>query len=71
MKCEGDTHVQRCVGLHMRKLQRYCHSMLYFEAGDGFDVLVQVHVANAEIYVNMARAAAAHSPLCPAFHALI
>jgi hypothetical protein len=45
--------------------------MLYFEAGDGFDVLVQVHVANAEIYVNMARAAAAHSPLCPAFHALI
>jgi hypothetical protein len=45
--------------------------MLYFEAGDGFDVLVQVHVANAEIYVNMARAAAAHSPLCLAFHALI
>ena len=46
---EGDTHVERCLGLHVCKLQRCCHSMLCFEAGDGFDALVQVHVASAEV----------------------
>ncbi len=40
-KGEGDTHVERCVGLHACKLQRYCQGMLCFEVGDGFDVLVQ------------------------------
>ena len=53
-KGEGDTHVERCVGLHVCKLQQCCHSMLCFEAGDGFDVLVQVHVASAEFPVRLA-----------------
>jgi hypothetical protein len=51
VKGEGDTHVQRCVGLHVCKLQRYCKGMLCFVVGDGFDVLVQVHVASAEVPV--------------------
>ena len=34
-----DTHVERCVGLHVRKLQRYCQGILCFEVGDGFDAL--------------------------------
>ena len=53
-KGESDTHVERCVGLHVCKLQQCCHSMLCFEAGDGFDVLVQVHVASAEAPVRLA-----------------
>jgi len=36
-KGEGDTHVERCVGLHVCKLQRCCLNMLCFEVGDGFD----------------------------------
>jgi hypothetical protein len=48
-KGEGDTHVERCLGLHVCKLQRCCHNMLCFEVGDGFDVLVQVHVACAKV----------------------
>ena len=51
---EGDTHVERCIGLHVCKLQRCCHHMLCFEVGDGFDVLVQVHVASAEVPVRHA-----------------
>ena len=53
-KSEGDTHVERCIGLHGCKLQRCCHNMLCFEVGDGFDVLVQVHVASAEVPVRPA-----------------
>jgi len=53
-KGEGDTHVERCFGLHVCTLQRCCHSMLCFEVGDGFDVLVQVHVASAEFPVRSA-----------------
>ena len=54
VKGEGDTHVERCVGLHVCKLQRYCQGMLCFEVGDGIDVLVQVvlvqvHAASAEV----------------------
>jgi hypothetical protein len=41
---EGDAHIHRCVGLHVCKLERYCQSITCFEVGDGFDVLVQVHV---------------------------
>ena len=48
-KGEGDTHVERCLGLPVCKLQRCCQGMLCFEVGDGFDVLVQVHVASAEV----------------------
>ena len=54
MKGESDTHVERCVGLHVCKLQRCCQGMLCFEVGDGFDVLVQVHVASAKISVRPA-----------------
>jgi len=39
-KGEGDTHVERCVGLLVCKLERCCHNMLRFEVGDGFDALV-------------------------------
>jgi hypothetical protein len=53
-KGEGDTHVERCIGLQVCKLQRCCHNMLCFEVGDGFDELVQVHVASAEIPVRPA-----------------
>ena len=34
-KGESDTHVERCVRLHVCKLQRCCHIMLCFEVGDG------------------------------------
>ena len=51
---EGDTHVQCCVALHVCKLQRYCQGMTCFEVGDGCDVLVQVHVASAEVSVRPA-----------------
>ena len=54
VKGEGDTHVERCVGLLVCKLQRCCQGMLCFEVGDGFDVLVQVHVASAEVRVRPA-----------------
>ena len=54
VKGEGDTHVERCMGLQVCKLQRYCQGMLYFEVGDGFDVLVQVHVASAKVSVRPA-----------------
>ena len=47
VKGEGEAHVERYVGLHVCKLKRYCQGMLCFEVGDGFDVLVQVHVASA------------------------
>ena len=49
VKGQGDTHVERCVGLLVCKLQRCCQGMLCFEVGDGFDVLVQVHVACAKV----------------------
>ena len=42
LKGEGDTHPQGCVGLHACKLRRYCQGMLFFEVGDGFNLLVQV-----------------------------
>jgi hypothetical protein len=42
VKRKGDTHVERCVGLHVCKLQRYCQGMLCFEVGDGFEEQVQV-----------------------------
>ena len=48
-KGEGDTHVERCLGLPVCKLQRCCQGMLCFQVADGFDVLVQVHVASAEV----------------------
>ena len=32
-KGEGDTHAECCVGLHVCKLQRYCHGMLCFIVG--------------------------------------
>ena len=51
VKGEGDSHVERCVGLLVCKLQRCCQGMLFFEVGDGLDVLVQVHVASAEVSV--------------------
>ena len=54
VKGESDTHVERCVGLHVCKLQRCCQGMLCFEVGDGFIVLVQVHVASAEAPVRPA-----------------
>ncbi len=54
VKGEGDTHVERYVGLQVCKLERCCHHMLYFEVGDGFDVLVQVHVADPEVPVRLA-----------------
>jgi hypothetical protein len=44
VKGEGDTHVERCVGLHVCKLQRHCQGMLCFEVGDGVDVLLRVRV---------------------------
>ena len=50
VKGEGDTHVQRCAGLHECKLQRCSQSMLCFEVGDGFVVLVQVLGASAFAY---------------------
>jgi hypothetical protein len=46
MKGEGDTHIHRCVELHVCKLERYCQGMTCFEVGDGFDLLVQVHVTS-------------------------
>jgi hypothetical protein len=46
--------VERCVGMHVSKLQRCCHHMLCFEVGDCFDALVQVHVASAEVRVRLA-----------------
>ena len=51
-KGEGDTHVERCVPVC--NLQRCCHNMSCFEVGDGFDVLVQVHVASAKVPVRLA-----------------
>jgi hypothetical protein len=48
VKGEGDTNVHRCVEKHVCKLQRYCQDILCYEVGDGFIVLVQVHVASAE-----------------------
>jgi hypothetical protein len=54
VKGEGDTHVERCVGLHVCKLQRCCQGMLCFVVGDGFDVLVQVYVASAEVPIRPA-----------------
>ena len=54
VKDEGDTHVQRCVGLHMRKFSDIANIMLCFEMCDGFVVLVQVHVASAEVRVRRA-----------------
>ena len=51
VKRKSDTHVERCVGPRVCKLQRCCQGMLCFEVGDGFDVLVQVHVASAKISV--------------------
>jgi hypothetical protein len=42
------------VGLKLCKLQRQCQGMLCFEAGDGFDVLVQVHVESAEVPIRPA-----------------
>ena len=48
-KGEGDTHVERCSGLLVYKLQRCCQGMLCFDVGDCFDVLVQVHVASADV----------------------
>ena len=51
---EGDIHVQRCVGLHMRKFSDIANIMLCFEMCDGFVVLVQVHVASAEVRVRRA-----------------
>ena len=54
-KGEGDTHVERCVGLHVCKLQRCCHHMLCFEVGDGLtSKLVQMHVTSAEVLVHPA-----------------
>jgi hypothetical protein len=53
-KGESHTHVERCVGLHVCKLERHCQGMLCFEVSDGFDVLVQVHVASAEVSVRPA-----------------
>ena len=50
VKGEGDTHFERCVGLHVCKLQRCCQGMLCFDVGDGFDV--QVHVASAKVSVH-------------------
>jgi hypothetical protein len=54
VKGEGDTRFERCVGLPVCKLQRYCQGMLCFEVGDGFDEIVQVHVASAEVPVRPA-----------------
>ena len=54
MKGEGDTHVERCVGLLVCKLQRCCQGMLCFEVGDGFDEIVQVLVASSEVPVRPA-----------------
>jgi len=54
VKGEGDTHVERCVGLHACKLQRYCQGMLCFEVGDGFDLLVQVQEDSAKVSVGLA-----------------
>ena len=51
VKGEGDSHVERCVGLLVCKLQRCCQGMFFSEVGDGLDVLVQVHVASAEVSV--------------------
>jgi hypothetical protein len=51
---EGDTHVERCGGrasFSVCKLYRHCQGMLCFEVGDSIDVLVQVHVASAEVPV--------------------
>ena len=54
VKGEGDSHVERCAGLLVFKFQQYCQGMLCFEAGDGFDVLVQVHLVSAEAPVRPA-----------------
>ena len=53
-KGEGDTHVELCMGLYVCKLQQWCYNMMRFEVGDGFDELVQVHAASAEIRVRRA-----------------
>ena len=37
VKGEGDTHDERCGGLHVRKTEICSHTMLCFEVGDGFD----------------------------------
>jgi hypothetical protein len=67
---EGDTYVERCVGLNVRKLQRHCHGMLCFEVGDGFDVLVQVHVASAEVLVPLPSPARSPTSFAIASHCL-
>ena len=54
VKGQGDTHIHRGGGLHVRNLKRYCQGMLCFEVDDGFDELVQVHVASAEVSVRTA-----------------
>ena len=54
VKGECDTHVERCVALHVCKLQRYSQGMFCFEVGDGFDVLVQVRIfKNDEVFIRM------------------
>ena len=49
VKGEGDTHVERCVGLHVCKLQRYCQDMMCFEVGDSLDA----HAGGAERISNL------------------
>ena len=44
VKGDSETHVQRCVGLHVCKSEGCCQSMLCFVVGDRFDVLVRIHV---------------------------
>ena len=51
---EGHTHFQRCVWLHVRETELCSHTMLCLEAGDGFHVLAQIHVASPESCVRLA-----------------